>query len=95
MTDYWLSKLFFDLQHDPKLAAEYRTDMAGVIDRYEIKPDVRKALLDDDVGRSRRWSTPTCCAFISRSAACRKASSSRACMRSSREKRTHQRVHHG
>ena len=50
MTDYWLSKLFFDLQHDPRLAAEYRTDMAAVIDRYEIGPDVRRALLADDVG---------------------------------------------
>ena len=50
MTDYWVSKLFFDLQHDPKLAAEYRSDMAAVIGRYEIKPELRKALLDDDVG---------------------------------------------
>jgi hypothetical protein len=49
MTDYWLSKLFFDLQQDQKLAAEYRTDMAAVIDRYEIKPHVRKALLADDL----------------------------------------------
>ncbi|HEY7662860.1 MAG TPA: hypothetical protein VH934_07040 [Xanthobacteraceae bacterium] len=51
MTDYWLSKLFFDLQHDPKLAAEFRSDMAAVIGRYEIKPEIRKALLEDDVGK--------------------------------------------
>jgi hypothetical protein len=50
MTDYWVSKLFFDLQQDPKLATEYRADMAGVIGRYEIKPELRKALLEDDVG---------------------------------------------
>ena len=50
MTDYWLSKLFFDLQHDEKLAAEFRSDMAAVIGRYEIKPDICKALLEDDVG---------------------------------------------
>jgi hypothetical protein len=50
MTDYWLSKLFFDLQQDPKLAAEYRADMSAVIGRYEIKPHLRKALLADDVG---------------------------------------------
>ena len=50
MTDYWLSKLFFDLQHDEKLAAEFRSDMAAVIGRYEIKPEIRKALLEDDVG---------------------------------------------
>src|SRR5712691_4481778 len=50
MTDYWVSKLFFDLQQDTKLAAEYRADMADVIDLYEIKPEFRRALLDDDVG---------------------------------------------
>jgi hypothetical protein len=50
MTDYWVSKLFFDLQQDPKLAAEYRADMPAVIGRYEIKPELRKALLEDDVG---------------------------------------------
>jgi Aromatic-ring-opening dioxygenase LigAB, LigA subunit len=50
MTDYWVSKLFFDLQQDPKLAAEYRADMAAVIGRYEIKPELRKALLEDDIG---------------------------------------------
>jgi len=49
MTDYWVSKLFFDLQQDGKLAAEFRSDMAAVIARYEIKPEVRKALLEDDV----------------------------------------------
>lgn len=49
MTDYWVSKLFFDLQHDGELAAEYRADMAAVIARYEIRPDIRKALLEDDV----------------------------------------------
>ena len=49
MTDYWMSKLFFDLQHDEKLAADFRHDMASAIDRYEIAPAVRKALLADDV----------------------------------------------
>ena len=51
MTDYWVSKLFFDLQQDAELAAEYRADMPGVLARYEIKPDVRQALLEDDVGK--------------------------------------------
>jgi hypothetical protein len=50
MTDYWLSKLFFDLQQDAGLAAQYRSDMEGVIARYEIAPHVRKALMEDDVG---------------------------------------------
>ncbi len=50
MTNYWLSKLFFDLQHDVGLAAQYRADMTAVIDRYEIEPHIRRALLEDDVG---------------------------------------------
>jgi hypothetical protein len=51
MTDYWLSKMFFDLQQDPELAKAYRADMAAVIGRYPIKPDVRQALADDNVGK--------------------------------------------
>ena len=48
MTDYWLSKLFFDLQRG-RLGAEYRIDRATVLDRYPLKPEVRAALLRDDV----------------------------------------------
>ena len=51
MTDYWVSKLFFDLQRDSELAAEYRANMPAVLERYEINPDTRKALIDDDVGK--------------------------------------------
>lgn len=49
MTDYWLSKLFFDLTRTPSLAAEYRRDMTAVMDRYPLKPEIRKALAEDDV----------------------------------------------
>ncbi len=49
MTDYWLSKLFYDLHNDEKLAAEYRAGMVPVLSRYELKPEVRKAVLADDV----------------------------------------------
>jgi hypothetical protein len=47
-TDYALSKLFFDLQNGPA-AAEYRADRASVLDRYPLQPEVRTALLTDDV----------------------------------------------
>ncbi|MGH7091816.1 MAG: hypothetical protein ACREFQ_23250 [Stellaceae bacterium] len=47
-TDYWLSKLVFDLQ-DPELRAQYRADRRAVIARYPIKPEVETALLKDDV----------------------------------------------
>jgi len=49
MTDYWLSKMFFDLHQDPDLAKAYNADMAAVMARYSIKPEVRRALLADDV----------------------------------------------
>jgi hypothetical protein len=49
MTDYWVSKLFFDLQQDPNLVRDYRANMASVMDRYEIKPELRQALIADDV----------------------------------------------
>lgn len=49
MTDYWLSKLFYDLTHDPALATEYRASMDAVLERYKIAPDIREALKRDDV----------------------------------------------
>jgi len=48
MTDYWLSKLFFDLQK-PELGAAYRADRDMVLARYPLKPAVREAVLRDDV----------------------------------------------
>jgi Aromatic-ring-opening dioxygenase LigAB, LigA subunit len=48
MRDYWLSKLFFDLQ-TPSAAAEYRADREQVLARYPLKPEVRAALAADDV----------------------------------------------
>lgn len=48
MRDYWLSKLFFDLQ-SPALAEEYRADRSKVLDRYALKPEVRAAVDADDV----------------------------------------------
>jgi hypothetical protein len=49
MRDYWLSKLFFDLQN-PALADEYRAGRGKVLDRYPLKPEVRTAVESDDVG---------------------------------------------
>ncbi len=49
MTDYWLSKLIFDLTHNPELALEFRQHMEPVVDRYTLEPHVRAALLADDV----------------------------------------------
>ena len=49
MRDYWLSKLFFDLQSTPQLGAEYRADRKKILDRYPLKPEVRAAVEKDDV----------------------------------------------
>ena len=49
MRDYWLSKLFFDLQSSPPLGSEYRADRKKILDRYPLKPEVRKAVERDDV----------------------------------------------
>lgn len=46
--DYWLSKLMYDLK-DADLQAQFRADPEGVIARYPLKPDVRKAALDGDI----------------------------------------------
>jgi hypothetical protein len=48
MTDYWLSKLFFDMQN-PSIAAEYRADRNKVLERYQLKPEVRRELDADNV----------------------------------------------
>jgi len=48
MRDYWLSKLFFDLQ-TPAVAAEYRAERGKVLARYPLKPEVRAAVERDDV----------------------------------------------
>ena len=48
MRDYWLSKLFYDLQ-SPAAVAEYRAERDKVLDRYGIVGEVRKALAENDV----------------------------------------------
>ncbi len=47
-TDFALSKLFFDLQNG-SAAAEYRANREAVLDRYELTPDIRAAVLNDDL----------------------------------------------
>ena len=47
-TDFALSKLFFDLQNGAA-AAEYRAGRAAVLDRYDLDPAIRTALLADDI----------------------------------------------
>src|ERR1044071_6641303 len=48
MRDYWLCKLFYDLQ-SPAAGPEYRAERDKVLDRYRIGAEVRKALAENDV----------------------------------------------
>ena len=57
MRDYWLSKLFFDLQ-SPPLAEQYRADRKAVLARYPLKPEVRAAVDADDVAALARLVNP-------------------------------------
>jgi hypothetical protein len=46
--DYWLNKLFFDIQQ-PAVAAEYKKERDAVLARYPMAPELHKALLADDI----------------------------------------------
>jgi hypothetical protein len=48
MRDYWLSKLFYDLQ-DPAIAAQFRESRDEVLARYRIGAEAKKALEENDV----------------------------------------------
>ena len=48
LRDYWLGKLFFDLQA-PAAAAEFRANRDAVLPRYPVSERVRRAILDNDV----------------------------------------------
>ena len=48
MRDYWMSKMFFDLQ-DGGLAAQFRADREAFLGKYPLSPGVRKAILGNDV----------------------------------------------
>ena len=48
MRDYWLSKMFYDLQ-DPAVAAQYRENREQVFARYPLSSDAKKALAENDV----------------------------------------------
>jgi hypothetical protein len=50
MRDYWLNKLFFDIQN-PTIATEYKSDRDAVLARYPMKAELRRAVIEDDIGK--------------------------------------------
>ena len=47
MTDYWMNKMFFDLQ-GPGGKERWRNERQAVLDDYPLKPELRQALIEDD-----------------------------------------------
>ncbi len=48
MRDYWLSKLFFDLQA-PAVATAFRTARESFLQKYSLEEKVKAAIRNDDV----------------------------------------------
>jgi gallate dioxygenase len=48
MTDYWLSKLFFDIQ-SPDNLARWKADRDAVLAEYPLTNEMREAVLNDDL----------------------------------------------
>ena len=48
MRDYWLSKLFFDMQ-SAAMAAEFRAARDRVLARYPLDERVKRAIAENDV----------------------------------------------
>ena len=49
MTDYWLNRLIFELQ-GPNGKDQWTSHREEVIAKYDLKPEIRKALMEDDIG---------------------------------------------
>jgi hypothetical protein len=50
MRDYWLNKLFFDIQR-PEVAAAFKKDRDAVLARYPMSTELRRAVIEDDIGK--------------------------------------------
>ena len=48
MTDYWLSKLFFDIQL-PENLLKWEADPESVLESYPLSAEMRTAVLADDL----------------------------------------------
>ena len=57
MTDYWLNKMFFDLQ-GPGGKERWRDNRLAVLDKYPLEPELRQALIDDDFAVIQRAANP-------------------------------------
>ena len=52
--DYWLSRMMFDLSRNPADVPAWRKDRRPILDRYKLRPEIREAVLADDIKVLRR-----------------------------------------
>ena len=50
MSLYQVQKFLFDLNRDPGVQGEYRKDAAAVVQRYDLVPEERDAIIRGDIG---------------------------------------------
>jgi hypothetical protein len=50
MSLYQLQKFLYDINRDPSAQREYRTDLQGLLDHYELTGEERDALAAGDIG---------------------------------------------
>ena len=50
MSLYQLQKFLYDINRDPTVQEKHRTDLPGLLDRYELTGEERRALEAGDVG---------------------------------------------
>lgn len=49
LVDYWLSRMIFDLSRNPADIGAWRKDRRPIMDRYPLRPEIREAVLTDDL----------------------------------------------
>jgi hypothetical protein len=50
MSLYQLQKFLYDLNRDSRVQQDYRTDLGGLLQRYELSDEERTAIADGNVG---------------------------------------------
>jgi hypothetical protein len=50
MSLYQLQKFLYDLNRDARVQQEYRADLAGLVERYELTDEERTAIVESNVG---------------------------------------------
>ena len=50
MSLYQMQKFLFDLNRDPAVQGEYRSSVGTLVQRYELTPEERDAIIRGDVG---------------------------------------------